>query len=276
MDLTRFPGGGLAPIGSLTGGLLDRLERAGGCGSVSDHRRPSLSGTEFASTVERAAAGLSRRGLRPDDVVAVLAPVSTARLISVYTAMAVGGVALPLELTSDIDTLIGVLVETDARLIMVTPELAHLALDLSERSRVRQVISFGAVPETTSFSELLRPPGDRGGYDPAHVLFNSGLIGYAAVPGEAPRTVTHPYRELAWHFRHLDTGLGLSRHDTVALENGMTEFDRSVLAAAALWNGASVVALSTDDEAETRAALRSHGATVRGAPVPTRIGPPRR
>ncbi|MEY9213420.1 AMP-binding protein [Thermobifida halotolerans] len=254
-----------APIGSLTGGLLDRLRRFGGSGSVIDHQGARMSGAEFAATVQRAAIGMSRRGLHPNDVVAVLAPVSTARLVSVHTAMAVGCVALPLELTSDIDTLIRVLVDTDARMILVTGELAPLAVELAERSRVRQVVSFDGAPETTPFAELLRPAPHHGAYDPAHCLFDSGLLDYAAVPGAPPRVIRHPHRELAAHFRRLDAELRLSRDDTVVLENGMTELDRCVLASVALWNGASVLALPTDDEAAARAAVRSHRATVRVA-----------
>src|SRR5690606_7714827 len=165
---------GTAPYGSLTGGLLDRLRRFGDFGSVADHQGERMSGAEFATVVQYAAAGLSRRGLHPNDVVAVLAPVSTARLVSVYTAMAVGCVALPLELSSDVDTLIRVLVDTDARMILTTGALAPLAVELADRSRVRQVVSFGEAPATTPFTELLRPAPRCGGYDPAHCLFDSG------------------------------------------------------------------------------------------------------
>lgn len=269
----RFRGDCPAPIGSLTGGLLDRLERDGIRNSVSDHGGRPLSGVEFAATVQRAAAGLSRRGLRPDDVVAVLAPVSTDRLVSVCTAMAVGAIALPLELTSDIDTLIEVLVETDARLLLVVPELAPLALALAERSRVRQVVSFGDVPETTSFAELLRPADRPGAYDPANVLFNSGLLGYSTAPGPGVRIVSHPYRELAARFRRLDAALLLGSEDTAALESGMGELDRCVLASVALWNGASVVVLPPGRETDIRKALLAHRVTVRGSPHPARISP---
>ncbi len=235
---------GPVPNGSLTGGLLDRLRRFGDSGSVADHRGPRMSGAEFATIVHRAAAGLSRRGLHPNDVVAVLAPVCTARLVSVYTAMAVGCVALPLELTSDIDTLIRVLVDTEARMLLTTGELAPLAVELADRSRVRQVVSFGGAPETTPFAELLRPAPRSSGYDPAQrCLFDSGLLDYTAVSGAPPRTVRRPHRELVEHFRVLDARLRLSRGDTVVLESGMSEFDRCVLASVALWNGASVLSM---------------------------------
>ena len=262
---------GTAPYGSLTGGLLDRLRRFGDFGSVADHQGERMSGAEFATVVQYAAAGLSRRGLHPNDVVAVLAPVSTARLVSVYTAMAVGCVALPLELSSDVDTLIRVLVDTDARMILTTGALAPLAVELADRSRVRQVVSFGEAPATTPFTELLRPAPRCGGYDPAHCLFDSGLMDYTAVSGAPPRTVRRPHRELVAHFRRLDAALRLSRDDTVVLESGMTEFDRCVLTSVALWHGASVLSPADESTAVTGAALRAVRAAVRGAP-PSRIG----
>ncbi|GLU46486.1 AMP-binding protein [Nocardiopsis ansamitocini] len=271
MDPAEFLCGGSTPIGSLTGGLLERLRHDGFRNRVSDHEGTSTSATDFAETVQQAATGLSRRGLRPDDVLAVLAPVSTDRLTGIYTAMAVGGIALPLELTSDIDTLAEVLVETDARMIMVSPELASLALVLSERSRVRQVVAFGSAEETTPFDELLRPTRSRSAYDPTHGLFNSGLLGYAALPGGRLRTVTHSYRDLMGHFRRLCTELNPTPTDVVAIENGMTEFDRCVLAAVALWRGASVVALAPGENAATGAELAHAEATIRGYPFPCRI-----
>ena len=76
--------------GSLIHGLLDRLRYCVDSGMVADHKGMRMSGAEFAGVVYRAAAGLRSRGLHPEDVVAVLAPVSTARLVSVCTALAVG------------------------------------------------------------------------------------------------------------------------------------------------------------------------------------------
>ncbi|WP_046467978.1 AMP-binding protein [Allosalinactinospora lopnorensis] len=261
---------GAEPIGTITGGLLDRLRRRGGNATVSDSRGPATDAVAFASTIERAATGLGRRGVCPGDVVGVLAPVSPVRLTAVYTVMAVGGIALPLELASDRETQIDVLTETDARLLLVTASLAGTALGLAERSRVRQVIAFGEAPETTPFEELLLPGTDSGGYDPARGLFNNGILDYQAT-SEGVVTTLYGHTDLLNLFRRFGAELELSRSDVVAVEPGMAEPARTALAALALWQGVSVVTTAAETEPEIRRDLAAACATVRGAPVPTRM-----
>lgn len=257
--------------GSLIHGLLDRLRYCVDSGMVADHKGMRMSGAELAGVVYRAAAGLRSRGLHPEDVVAVLAPVSTARLVSVCTALAVGCVALPLQPSSDVDILIKVLVDTDARMILATGELAPLAVRLADCSRVRQVVSFGGAPETTPFADLLRPGPRHSSSGTVPGPHGSGLMDYTVLPDASPRTVCHSPWELIAHFLRLNTGLRLSRGDTVVLENGMTECDRYILAAVALWNGASVLSLADENATVAATALRAHQAVVRGVPLPSRM-----
>ncbi|MFC3999484.1 AMP-binding protein [Nocardiopsis sediminis] len=255
------PGDGGVPVGSLTGGLLDRLRRRGGHATVTGHRGRGTDAVTFAGTIERAAAGLSRRGMCPDDVVGVLAPVSPERLTAVYTVLAVGGVALPLELTSDLETLISLLTTVDVRMILVAAPLAGIALELADRSRVRQVIAFGQAPETTPFGELLLPSPDGSGYDPARGLFDNGVMTYEVGPGGLLTTL-HAHADLLARFRRMADELEPSADDTVAVDAGMPEPDRAALAAAALWHGASVVTAPGDCEADVRRDLAAFRVTV--------------
>src|SRR5690625_1089721 len=87
---------GVAPVGSLTGGLLARLRSTAARPTVTGADGAVAEGVAFAATVERAAAGLGQRGMCPDDIIGVLAPVCPERLTAVYTVMAMGGLALPL------------------------------------------------------------------------------------------------------------------------------------------------------------------------------------
>src|SRR6478735_4342069 len=82
------------PIGSLTGGLCERLRLRNARGGTIRGASGRTDALTFAATVEQAAAGLSRRGLCLGDVVGVLAPVSPDRFLASYTVMAVGGRAL--------------------------------------------------------------------------------------------------------------------------------------------------------------------------------------
>lgn len=262
---------GTGPVGSLTGGLADRLRRRGGRAVVTPARDGQPVDTlSFAVTVERAAAGLSRRGVCPGDVVGVLAPVSPERHTAIYTVMAVGGIALPLELTSDLETLIEVLTRTDVRLLLVTVPLAGIALELADRSRVRQIIAFGDAPDTTPFGELLLPSPDGSGYDPARGLFDNGILAYQGTADNVLTTL-HSHTDLLGTFRRLSADLALTAEDTVAVDPHMPEPLRSALVAVALWNGASVVTTTRESEADIRADLKPFDVTVQGSPVPARV-----
>ncbi|NYH51570.1 hypothetical protein HNR06_001159 [Nocardiopsis arvandica] len=255
------------PIGSLTGGLCERLRlRSGRVGTVRGHGY-RVDALTFATEVERAAAGLSRRGICFGDVVGILAPVSPQRFLATYTVKAVGGRALPLSVTSDTDTQCAVLTETDTRLLFVSADMAPRALELAERSRVRQVISFGTALGTTPFRELLQPSPDGSGYSPARGLFDNGILGYERT-ANGLLTTLYPYSDLMARFAELRDRLELTSDDVVAVDEGGDEVARVVLVALALWTGACVVAGAGCPPPEGRQV------TVRCAPEPERVADP--
>ncbi|WP_201294849.1 MULTISPECIES: AMP-binding protein [unclassified Nocardiopsis] len=256
------------PIGSLTGGLYERLRlRTGRGGSIrgAGHRVDALS---FAATVEQAAAGLSRRGMCFGDVVGVLAPVSPDRFLATYTVMSVGGRALPLSTASGADTQCAVLAETDARLLLVSEELVPTALELAEHSRVRQVIAFGHVLGTTPFEELLQPSPDGSGYSPTRGLFDNGILGYEHTSAGLLTTL-YPHNHLMARFSELREALDLTADDVVAVDERGDEATRVALVALALWTGSCVLTGADCPPPEGRQV------TVHCAPEPERIARPR-
>lgn len=265
---------GAEPVGSITGGLLDRMRRRSGTATVSEPAGPSTDARTFVSTVERAASGLASRGVCPGDVVAVLAPVSPARLTAVYTVMAVGGVVLPLEKNGSVDTetQLDVLTKTDTRLLLATSPLATIALQMAERSRVRQVIAFGQAPETTPFEDLLDSGADHASRCSPHDPFNNGVLGYqTGKNGSGVVPTLHSHTDLLHQFRRFDTELDLGHGDVVAVDPGMPEPARAALAALALWRDVSVVTIAAEAEPEIRRLLDAAGATVRGSSSPARL-----
>lgn len=113
----------------------------------------SLTQTEFAAAVRSAAAGLTRRGLGCGDTGAVLVPGAADFAVAVHAVTAAGAIALPLAAASAAE-LGGTLACWGVRVLVTAPDLADLALAAVEHSAVRQVITFGSVPGTTSFSDL--------------------------------------------------------------------------------------------------------------------------
>ncbi|WP_017592493.1 AMP-binding protein [Nocardiopsis potens] len=263
---------GGAPAGSLTGGLLDRLRSSALSPAVSAPGGQRIPGSVFASTVERAAAGLRIRGSRPGDVTAVLCPHSPDRLMALFTVLAADGAALPLHPDAPASALVHLLTATETRMVIADASLAGAALRLADRSRVRQVLAFGRVPGTTPFDELLLPgpaappdPLSSGAPGPppdARAGRADGALLEHRSAGGRPRTVLHTRADLLRRRAELQRELGLDPADTVAVDALTPERDRIALTAAALWSGASVTTVPTPAEAPE--------ATVHSSPVPSR------
>ncbi|WP_344975047.1 AMP-binding protein [Salinactinospora qingdaonensis] len=270
------------PSSSIIDGFAERLRHLPALPEIIDTSGKRRDAAEFASTVRAAATGLLRRGLRPGDVVAVLSPRGAARLTAVSTVLVAGGVALPLEPESDSETLAGVLTETDARLVIATSCLAERALELAERSRLRQVITFGTVADTTPFDELLSPAPVREDHvslrDMSVFCADSGILAYGPISAEGYRvpTVLHPRSCLFGEFQRMVTNFGVTGSDVVLIAETVPEPDRTVAAGLALWSGASVVMSTTGERLAQLSATRSvtaaspalscHRSDVRSAP----------
>src|SRR5260221_940592 len=106
-------------------------------------------------TVQAAAAGLTWRGLRPRDVVGVLAPDVVGFAIAMHAVRAAGGVPSPVDAGLCPVETAGQLAESGARMVITAPPLADTALAAVDRSWVRQAFSFVDAPGATRFSDLL-------------------------------------------------------------------------------------------------------------------------
>jgi acyl-CoA synthetase (AMP-forming)/AMP-acid ligase II len=118
---------------------------------------------DLVSTVQRAAAGLAWRGLRPRDVVGVYVPDAASYVLACHAISTAGGIPSPVDDQLSIAEVAGQLADCGARMLLTAQPLAAAALAAADRSWVRQVISFGDAPAATPFSSLLsmgslRPP----------------------------------------------------------------------------------------------------------------------
>jgi acyl-CoA synthetase (AMP-forming)/AMP-acid ligase II len=152
----------------------------------------------LAETVRAAAGGLLRRGLRPGDTVGLDVIPSPQCVAAAYAVLAAGGVVAPVggDLVADAAHLSA----HDARLLLAAPQRADAAIELAERSRVRQVIAMGEVAGATSFADLLAddtgtatcplspespallPVDGSGPYDHRHLLDRVARIGRVVAP----------------------------------------------------------------------------------------------
>jgi acyl-CoA synthetase (AMP-forming)/AMP-acid ligase II len=207
----------------------------------------SLTQTEFAAAVRSAAAELSRRGLRGGDTGAVLVPGAADFAVAVHAVTAAGAIALPLTVASPVE-LGGTLACWGVRLLVTAPALTDLALAAVEHSAVRQVITFGSVPGTTSLSDLRTALPDRGA-----APVNPG-VDLALRCGE--ESFTH-----AQWLTRLGTFPGIEPSDVVvAVATDCSPVTWIGWIDTALARGATFVAVASCEELP--AALERHGATV--------------
>ncbi len=195
----------------------------------------------LATTVQAAAAGLGWRGLRPRDVVGVLAPDVVGFTLAMHAVRTAGGVPSPIDAGLCAVETAGQLAESGARMVITAPPLADTALAAVDRSWVRQVFSFVDAPGATRFSDLLgldmiRP--SRGRPDDVALLpFSRGQDGRLR-----PAPVSH--RELVELVDRADQGAGITSRDVVlALPPAGDGLDYAALIDSALLRGATVCAV---------------------------------
>ena len=109
----------------------------------------------FAWTIRAGARGLSRRGLADGDTAAVFVQDAASFTIAVNAIRAAGAIALPIRPDTPLADVTAQLNASGARLLITAAPLAELAAEAADRSRVRQVFTFGEAAGTTSFRSLL-------------------------------------------------------------------------------------------------------------------------
>ena len=227
----------------------------------------TLSYASLARILQLAAAGLSRRGVRPGDVVGVHVPDAVSYVLAGHAIRAAGGVPSPLPYAGAAGDLAGQLSDCGARLLITAGPLAPAGLGAADGSWVRQVLSFDEVAGTTRFCSLL----SRGSQPPAGAAAaDLALLPYRASPGGGRSAAPVTHGELAADLDRLSGRTPLTGEDVVITappdDDGR---DYTVLLDLVLLSGATVVAARADGLPD---AARRHGGTALivhpGTPVP--------
>ncbi len=224
----------------------------------------TISYSSLAAKVRAAAAGLTRRGMRPDDVAGVYVASPVAFVLASQSIRAAGGVPSPAAAGACTDAIAAQLTACDARILITDKGLACAALDIAEHSRVRQVISFGHANGATRFDALLgagtlRPlsrPGD-----------HLALLAWAPGTDGSPQPLPVTHRELVAQLRKLASDAKLAAWDIVLA--GPPSGDGRAYSAMldlALAVGATVVGAPSHCGEDLLALGRSHRATVAFVP----------
>ncbi len=182
------------PHRAMTERILETADEAGYRAALIDAADGTVTAwPRFARTVRAASHGLTRRGLAEADTAGVFVEDAASAAVAVNAIRAAGaGVCLISPDASPAD-IAGRLNACGARLLITSAPLAELAAEGADRSRVRQVISFGEAPGATSFGSLLEPgpdvvdePGRPEGNGLARDTGHGGALTYRDVVIAAP------------------------------------------------------------------------------------------
>ena len=230
-----------------------------------------LSYPDLAATLQRAAAGLAWRGVRPRDVVGVYVADALSYALACHAVRAAGAVPSPVAPGLPVPENAGQLADCGARMLITSCSLAAVGLAAADRSWVRQVISFGEAAGAMPYGSLLGLGSMRPTPVRAHDL---ALLPYRR-RGDgtlAQSAVTH--LEMTAELARLRGQAPVTEQDVVLAAppsgDGATY---TALLDHVLLHGATVVAAPAADDlaAALTAAAREHRATAAIVPAGTEI-----
>jgi non-ribosomal peptide synthetase component E (peptide arylation enzyme) len=230
----------------------------------------TISYSSLAAKVRAAAAGLTRRGMRPGDAAGIHVTGAAAFALASQSIRAAGGVPSPAAAGAATGDIAAQLTQCDARILITDSSLAGAAMEIAERSRVRQVISFGQASGATRFDALL----GAGTLRPlARAACPLALLAWTADSGGRPRPLPVTHGELAGRLRELASAAKLAAWDIIVA--GPPSGDGrgySALLDLALTVGATIVSAPSHCGADLLSVAHSHRATVAFVPPGREFG----
>jgi acyl-CoA synthetase (AMP-forming)/AMP-acid ligase II len=229
---------------------------------------------DLAVTLQRAAAGLAWRGVRPRDVVGVYVGDAASYILACHAIRAAGAVPSPVSAELSVPEVAGQLADCGARMLITSHVLAAAALAAADRSWVRQVISFGEAPGAMPFASLLGLGSLRPNAVRAHDL---ALLPYVRRAGGTLVQAGITHLDMAAELRRLGTEAALTERDIVlAAPPAGDGWAYTALIDHALVRGSTVVAAEAGDlaaaacEHQGTAAIVPCGISIAASP-PLRI-----
>lgn len=213
---------------------------------------------DLAQAVQRAAAGLAWRGLRPRDVVGVYVADAAAYVLACHSIRAAGGIPSPINSGRSVTEIAGQLADCGARMLLTSQPLAAAGLAAADRSWVRQVISFGEAAGAMPFTSLLGV----GTLPPSGVRPNDlALLPYTRRPDGELRPTGLSHADMTAELIRLSAEAAISDRDVVlAAPPAGDGRSYAICLDHALLHGSTIVATGTSDLAA--AAAEHHAAAV--------------
>jgi acyl-CoA synthetase (AMP-forming)/AMP-acid ligase II len=217
---------------------------------------------ELVGGVRLAAGGLAARGFQRGEVFAISCPNLPEYALAFYGVLLAGGVATTVNPLYTVDELALQLDDADASYLLTVPTFADKAIQAAGRSGVREVFVLGEAAGATPFAEVLRAslPPPEVAIDPhAHLA----VLPYSSGTTGLPKGVMLSHHNLVANLCQLQPVLDWSEDDViVAVLPFFHSYGLTVLMAAALWQGATLVTMPRFDLEQFLAILQDYRVTV--------------
>jgi acyl-CoA synthetase (AMP-forming)/AMP-acid ligase II len=214
---------------------------------------------ELAVTLQRAAAGLAWRGVRPRDVVGVYVADAVSYILASHAIRAAGAVPSPVSEELTVPEIASQLADCGARILITSHTLAAAGLAAADRSWVRQVISFGEAPGAMPFSSLL----GLGSMCPTTVRpHDLALLPYTRRPDGTLARAAVTHLDMTGDLMQLSAAAGITERDVIVAAPPAGDGRRyTALVDHALMRGSTMIA-TTACELAIATAVREHQGTA--------------
>jgi acyl-CoA synthetase (AMP-forming)/AMP-acid ligase II len=237
-------------------GTIAATARAMGdhAGLIDGSSGAAIAYAQLAARVDRAAAGLAARGLRPGDVLALWAPNSPEWAIAALGAMAAGATVTGVTPMCAERELAGQLMDCEASILVAAPEL----MDVARRAGVRQAVPLGEIEGEGAAPAVA--------LEPARAV---ALLPYSSGTTGLPKGVMLTHANVVAGVGQVRAALKLGPRDTVVAVAPFAHVMGFVITmASALASGATLVTLAQFAFEPYLELVERHRATVLIGPPP--------
>jgi acyl-CoA synthetase (AMP-forming)/AMP-acid ligase II len=217
---------------------------------------------ELVGGARLAAGGLAARGFQPGEVFAIYCPNLPEYAVAFYGVLLAGGIATTINPLYTVEELAAQLTDAGASHLLTIPPFLDKAVQAAGRSGVREVLVLGEAEGAIPFAALLRA-----GRQPPEVAIDPhadlAVLPYSSGTTGLPKGVMLTHRNLVANLCQLQPVLDVRQEDVgVAVLPFFHIYGLTVLMAAALWQGATLVTMPRFDLELFLTILQDHRVTA--------------
>jgi acyl-CoA synthetase (AMP-forming)/AMP-acid ligase II len=254
------------PDVSITDYVLRHAERLGDKPAVIDGPTGrTMTYRQLAEAIRRAATGLSRRGVRKGDVVAIYSPNCPEYVVIFHAVASLGGINTTVNPTYTADELAAQLKDSGARFLVTFPAGLERARDAAARTGIEEIFVIGTAEGACPLAEVLEAPPSPPAVplDPARDLvvlpYSSGTMGL-------PKGVMLTHRHLVANLRQCEGMRGFDcfgeRDVVMAVLPFFHIYGMVVIMKLSLANGSTLVTMPRFDFTEFLGLIQRYRVTI--------------